>query len=253
MLRRAVFAVPVLLVGCSGTTLGARFDGHAQPALVSADQIGEVSVLPAGYDSLGSVRASCTRYDGEMPPDGSSLADVDCSASRLTQAVKERAAEVGGELLVGLDCHSRAGHHTRDSQVLYVSCKARIARPEDETLVARQISTRPAAADGAPKASEAWRISVHYARSVRAGWRPGRSVDHVRQLSVPPVSHQHLGDVVTECERGCSHAATEQAVLVAAGRFGATDVAELSCAKRGEGYVCQGKALAYEVEHPEGR
>jgi hypothetical protein len=245
-----------LSAGCAGTQTGAHFDGHPEPSLVAAEQIRDVQSLPTGYDDIGDVRAHCTHYQGMYPPDGAKLSDVDCGGARLTQALRERAAEVGGELLVGRRCSSRVLRESDAGTVYSVSCAAGVARPDDETRGSRPLRHRAQNEDPAPRADEGWRIRVRFARNPRAARRSPRRVDHVRQVPAPPVSHQQLGDIVTECRSGCSRAGAEQAVLVAAGRFGASDVAELSCTRRGGGFLCHGKALAHEVDpetNPEAR
>ncbi len=259
MSRRLLFLVLGLVgfvAGCGSSSLGAHFDGHARPSLVSAQQVRDISALPTGYVRLGEVRAHCTRYEGKLPPDGAKLSDVDCGGELLTRAIRERAAEVGGELLVARRCRSRVERESDDFAVYSVTCSAAVARPDDSTLASRPLRPRTQVADAAPSAREGWRIVVRFAENSRAARRPPRRVDYVRQVPTVPVSHQQLGAITTECSAGCSRAGAENAVLVAAGRFGASDVAELSCARRGKGFICQGKAAAYEVDpeqHAEAR
>ncbi len=63
-----------------------------------------------------------------------------------------------------------------------------------------------------------------------------------------PVSHVRIGDVITECDEDCNRAAVRHGVLVAAGRFGATDVIGVRCAERAGGYFCTGTATSYEID-----
>ncbi len=245
-----------LTAGCAASQTGAHFDGHEAPSLITAEQMQEVRVLPTGYEKLGDVRAFCTHYAGMWPPDGAKLSDVDCGRERLSQALRERAAEAGGELLVDRHCSSRLLRESDAGALYTVTCAAGVARPDEHTRAGRPLRARAQNPDPAPRAAEGWRIRVRFAKNPRAARRNPRRVDFVRQVPTPPVSHQELGSIVTECRSGCSRAGAEQAVLVAAGRFGASDVAELSCARRGRGFVCQGKALAHEVDpetHPEAR
>ena len=86
-------AVVGLLPACA--TQGVLFDGHAEPRIARPAELGEVETLPAGYDRIGRLRASCTLVEGAHPGDGAKLVDVDCTESRLMAALRERAAEVG--------------------------------------------------------------------------------------------------------------------------------------------------------------
>lgn len=249
-MRSLVALCLVLSVPACGSGLrdATRFDGHAETSLVAPSQIGEVSVLPTGYDRLGEVSARCVYHDGARPPEGALLSDVDCSESRLLAALKERAADVGGELLVGRRCRSRVLHEDEESQRLAVSCDAIVARPGDDLLAERPLR-RPAMAevDDVP-ASAAWRIRVKFAENPAVPARPPRALDYVREVGDVPVGRIALGDVVAVCRKGCSEAAVREGVLIAAGRFGATDVAGVRCAAKGEGYMCLGTAAAYEVD-----
>ena len=108
--RPVAGSIATLLVvsGCgAGLRDGARFDGKARPALAAAAQVEETNAVPRGFSSLGSVEAHCTLTEGARRLHGEWLSDVDCSVSRLVQAMKERAADVGGELLVGRVCTSQ--------------------------------------------------------------------------------------------------------------------------------------------------
>ncbi len=239
----------VLVSACgSGLRAAARFDRRPEASLVAPSQIGEVASLPTGYQGLGEVHARCTFYEGERPADGAWLSDVDCSERRLVDALQERAAEVGGELLVGRRCRSRVLHEDETSQRLSVSCDATVARPGKSLLAERPLVRRSEPTDGEPSASSAWRIRVKFAENPSAPARSPRAVEHVREISQLPVSHVRLGDIVTVCKAGCSEAAVRHGVLLAAGRFGATDAVDVRCAAKGEGFTCLGTAAAYEVD-----
>ena len=76
------------------------FEGHAEPRMVRPGELSEVETLPEGYERIGRLRARCTLVEGARPDDGARLIDVDCTESRLMAALRERAAEVGAEVLV---------------------------------------------------------------------------------------------------------------------------------------------------------
>jgi hypothetical protein len=219
----------------------------------------EEPTLPDGYDLIGRVSSRCLLRQGIRPIDEERLSDVDCSERRVAWALRERAAEVGGELLVGRACFSQPTTRQR----VRLLCKADVARPSEETLAQRRFDGRPRVADGMslpggtpteierldePNASTAWRILVDFTPAPRAAERPPRRTDLVRELAVMPVSHRRLGDVITTCEAECSEHAVREGVRIAAGRMGATDVVDVRCARRSEGLFCAGTAAAYEVD-----
>jgi hypothetical protein len=237
----AVASLSILLPACGALRTAARYDGREAPSLVRPDELAVVSALPEGFDRLGEISARCTFDDRPRALDGEWLSDVDCSERRLVGAIREKAADAGAELLVGLRCFSRG------SQIL---CRADLGRPSDELLEQRVLAARssPPPVEREPAASEAWRIRVHFTPNPGVPLRAARRSDPIRELPQFPVSHVRLGDVVTTCERGCSFEAVRAAVLVAAARVGATDLVELRCAAQGDGWVCSGTAAGYEIE-----
>lgn len=236
-----------ILSACGGPRSAVRYSGSEEPSIVSPEELGEASSLPDGYDRLGKISAEC-RYDktpGAL--DGEWLSDVDCSVERLQRAIREKAADAGAELLVGLGCWSRGDE---DDDELDVFCRAELARPSDELLERRALARnapRPDVEPG-PRASEAWRIRVSFTPAPGVAARTPRRGDLVREVPLFPVSHVRLGDVVTECASGCSLPAVRQGVLSAAARLGATDVVDVRCAARDDGWMCSGTAAAYEVD-----
>jgi hypothetical protein len=244
LLLPAVVSLSVLVAACGGLRTAARYEGREAPSLVSPHELGLVSALPDGYDRLGRISARCTLDEGARAIDGEWLSDVDCSERRLVGAIREKAADAGAELLVGLRCFSRG------SGRIDIVCRADLARPNDETLEQRVMAARraPPLTEREPASAEAWRIKVHFTPNPGVVPRTARRADLIREVPHFPVSHVRLGDVVTVCERGCSLDAVRDAVLVAAARVGATDVVELHCAGQGDGWICAGTAAAYELE-----
>lgn len=232
---------------CGGLRSAVRYDGAEEPSIVRADELSEVGSVPEGYDRLGDISAECTldRIPGAMEEEW--LSDVDCSEQRLRRAIREKAADAGAELLVDLRCRTRGD---ADDEEVEIACRGELARPSDELLERRGLIRRPPARDvpTEPHASEAWRIRVSFTPNPGVPARPPRRPELVREVGNFPVSHVKLGDVVTDCERGCSFDGVRAGVLVAAARIGATDVVEVRCASRGDGWVCTGTAAAYEVD-----
>ena len=179
------------------------------------------------------------------------MSDVDCTQMRLRAAVRERAAAVGGAMLIGLACTSepRGGH--RGAERTAIQCRAGVARPTDETLARREPASLPqAVAEGleSAAASEAWRIRVDYTASVDSTERPPRRADAVNELPHLPPSHAKLGDLVTRCDSGCSERGVYEGLFAAAGRKGASDVVDVGCVRQGDGWLCTAAAAGYRVD-----
>jgi hypothetical protein len=240
-----VVTLSLAAAGCGGLRQAVQYDGRQEPSLVRPHELAVVSSLPEGYDELGRISARCTLDQERGAIDDEWLSDVDCSERRLVGAIREKAADAGAELLVGLRCWSR-----ESGDEIGIVCRADLARPSDDTLEARTLAARevPPPPEREPPLSEAWRIRVHFTPNPGVPARPARRSDLIREIPDFPVSHVRLGDVVTDCERGCSFDAVRNGVLVAAARVGATDVVEVRCAARGDGWVCSGTAAAYEVD-----
>jgi hypothetical protein len=66
-------------------------------------------------------------------------------------------------------------------------------------------------------------------------------------LPVLPPSHQLLGSLATACD-ACSELETRDALRIAAGRLGASDVVGVRCLAWGPGFQCAGSAAV--PEHP---
>jgi hypothetical protein len=240
----ASIVLAALATSSCGLRTAARYQGSEEPSLVRPDELQEVGALPDGYDRLGRVSASCTLRERDGAIEGEWLSDVDCSEARLQKVVREKAAQAGGELLVDLSCHARG------KSSITVSCRADVARPSDERLAERVLARRAPSPppEPEPSASEAWRIRVHFTPNPGVPQRASKTSDSVREVPNFPVSHVKLGDVITKCAQGCSFDAVRAGVLIAAARVGATDVVDVHCAARGDGWVCSGTAAAYEVE-----
>jgi hypothetical protein len=243
-----LLALPAALaVGCgSGLRAATRFHGASEPALAAADQIEEENALPLGYASLGTVDAYCTLTEGQRRIHGEWLSDVDCSVTRLVTVLRERVAAAGGELLVGRLCYSQELSPEAGARRVRVSCRAEVARPDDDTLESRPPERQRARAAGT-SAAEAWRIRVDFTPARDMPRRSPRRGDLVREVGLFPAGQVRLGSVAVRCHHGCSREAVHDGVRIAAGRMGATDVAEVRCVHRGRGWACSGVATTYEV------
>jgi hypothetical protein len=243
MLRSLSVFCLLIVAGCG--TRGVRFDGRSEPRISRAEDIREMEALPEGYTSLGEVRASCEHNEGEQPTDAL-LSDVDCTETRLTAALRERAAEAGGELLVARHCRSKETGGAR----LTVTCSAEVARPSDDERAMRPLAGGKLAEEcDRPRASEAWSIQVRFERNTAIAPRKPRHPDSVREVPLPPLSHVRLGDLVTRCASGCTEVGVRQGLVAAAGAYGANSVVDVHCVQNQEsGWLCTGVAMAYEVD-----
>jgi hypothetical protein len=243
----------------SGSGPGARFSGSEDTPVVASWEIGDESVAPEGYEVLGEVTASCTLREGRRTIERERLSDVDCSEARLVRALRESAAEAGGQLLIGRECASRAVRQTAGGRELRVRCSAGVARAETQELGAPQARDAVGSDPGLPpervelldepSAADAWRIRITFTPARAFGEpRPARRGDLVRELAIFPVSHLPLGDLVARCSEGCRAESVRASVRIAAGRLGATDVVGVRCVEKGRGFLCTGTAAAHEVD-----
>lgn len=235
----------LLAAGCVGGRSPAHYRGASSQPRLTAAQVAEAPVLPVGYELIGRVRAECTLLEGRATIEDEWLSDVDCTRFRLTEALRVEAAENGGELLVGRTCLSarRVGRRT------VLRCEARVARGMDGVSLA---NVSPAEASDAltrelrledPSGVEAWKMRVSFDPAGEPTARAPRRVDTVAEVSVLPVAARPLGDLRVSCEHApCSVEAVRAGVRVAAGRLGATHVAEISCIEEGEASRCVGRA-----------
>ncbi len=224
------------VAGCqSSARSAADFDGRLEPPLAEARAIETIATLPAGYERLGRVAAHCQPASVTVRWQGEWLSDVDCSLERLQSVLKERAAAVGGEVLVDLHCGSRPVRSTSSDLV----CRADVGR----RVAARARSWRPE-----NDASEAWLIRVDFTPTGGEVARPYRPVSEVHELPYAPPSHVPLGELVTSCARGCSERGAHEGLRAAAARRGANAIAEPSCRAHGDGWLCTATATAYRVD-----
>src|SRR5205823_4815898 len=114
---------------------------------------------PPGYEIIGQVRARCRIDDGVVAIDGESLADVDCSEGLLEAALREKAAAVHGETLVGFHCEvtSQPRGDAYDSSLHTCSALVAARASADERPDVTVDATR-VAAYGSP--SEAFEVKI---------------------------------------------------------------------------------------------
>jgi hypothetical protein len=241
---RAASVAFVLLAGtgsCTGARSAADFDGSPSPPFTFAHLVRVADALPAGYESLGQVSAHCSSVPLAPRWRGEWLSDVDCSTERLTRVLRERAAEVGGELLAALRCGTRPLRPTRND----VRCHAEVGRPGDERRGERAFAR---VSGPVSDASEAWNIRVDFTPTGKESYRPPRAVSELSELPEIPVSHVVLGELATRCRSACSELGAHEGLLVAAARRGANSIAMPSCRAWADGWLCTATATAYAVD-----
>ncbi len=246
------------LTACSPAVREAvRYSGSEHTPEVSAARIMRVRSLPLGYELIGRLETSCRAWAPGTPLKDEWLADVDCSERRLRGVLYEKAASVGGELVVGERCgttrRSAAGGDRRGRS----SCRARVARRSQQARSlepprrghpsAGQTQLAATAGEAAvldePTGGEAWRIRASYypTSGVRTPPEGARNrASDVHELSDLPPSHLRLGTVETRCELGCSEDAMRASLRVVAGRVGASDVVGIRCVPQDSAWRCVG-------------
>lgn len=258
-------ALAVLVVACGpGVREPVAYSGSQHAAQRSAAELVSVATLPVGYEVFGQLQAECDAWTEGSPVDDQWLVDLDCNERRLRGALREKAAAVGGTLLVRERCAAgRANPGSSGAGGGPLVCRARVARPDGSERARVPLSPEFAGVPGEPELAAgpsqaaglddatgvlAWKIRVSYTGRNPIGGAPVSSIpaSAVHEWPELPPSHQAVGTVVTSCSEGCSLDAMRASVRVVAGRLGAGDVAGVRCVPRGEAWSCVGRvALAW--------
>jgi hypothetical protein len=260
-----VGAVTLLAAACAPAVREAvTYSGAEHEPRASAADLVSVATLPSGYEVFGQLEAACEAWAEGSPVEGQWLVDLDCTERRLRGALREKAAAVGGAILVRERCGSGprsqsdvAGQRTGGGRLV---CRARVARPDGSERARQPLTGEPSAppapelaagpAEAAslddPTGTSAWKIRVSYTGRNPAPAAPAAPVpaSAVHEWPELPASHQAVGTVLTSCDGGCTLDAMRASVRVVAGRLGAGDVAGVRCVPRGEGWSCVGRVLA---------
>ncbi|HEX2878344.1 MAG TPA: hypothetical protein VHO25_02290, partial [Polyangiaceae bacterium] len=241
---RLAASVVVCLVSLGCGRAGALFSGQTQDPRVAPAQVLEQESMPADHRLLGVVETSCEREEpafGELEEQESgcrSLAELMCSQESLSRALRERAAEVGGTLLVGRRCSSEASEDG-----LSVRCIAEVATARDERAAHLAKAPAPVTDQVVPLRDEreADAIQVMYT-ALTAKPRAPRAPHRVAEQVTMPVQNVAIGDLLARCGDECSAAALRESLRVAAGRVGASDLVGVRCLHKGEDLVCSARA-----------
>lgn len=232
-----VLGAVVLLVGCG-----------ASAVQVPPERIVRSGALPDGYETLGRVVASCRALDGVESLEGEPLDNFDCNRARLERVLAERASEASAEMLVGTSCG-------RDGRTL--RCTATAARAESEGKRAAWIEPDPGPVPGPvaierwdePRASAAEDIEIDFEmKGVYTPRRARRGTD-VAEVAALPVSHRGVGTLTARCDAGeCSPRELRQALRIAAGALGASDLVAVRCFERQALRECVADAAMSDID-----
>ncbi|HEY1533523.1 MAG TPA: hypothetical protein VGF76_05880 [Polyangiaceae bacterium] len=264
-MSRRVFSVVALVaasvgsVACAARFDPANFEGSRESRRAEPEAVRELAARTTELETLGTVHDSCRLRPGFRRLDGEALSDVDCTTERLAWALRESAANAGGEALVGERCSSRR-LGTSASETYLVSCSAVVARFKSGVLANPGPLTppsslppgtpAPSASDIAridqPESSLAFRISLRFEPKVSTFERRPRTSAEVKELALLPFADLPLGDLAATCEDGCDERALRYGVLIAAGRMGVPDVIGVRCFSSGSSNSCVGTLAAPE-------
>jgi hypothetical protein len=264
MSRRAFSVVALALASVGSMACAARFDpanfeGSREARRAEPEAVLELAAHTSELETLGTVHDSCKLRPGFRRLDGETLSDLDCTSERLDWALRESAANAGGEALVGVRCgSSRLGTSARETYL--VTCSAAVARFKNGVLAKPgpltpprslpQGRPAPSASDvlriDQPDASLAFCISLRFEPKVANFERRPRTGAEVKELALLPFADLPLGDLAASCEDGCDERALRYGVLVAAGRMGVPDVVGVRCFSSGPSNSCVGTLAAPE-------
>ena len=248
-----------LLAGCAGRFDPANFEGSREARRAEPEAIVDLAARTAELETLGTVHDGCTLRPGFRRLDEEPLSDLDCSTDRLLLALRESAANAGGEALVAARCNSRR-IGTASRETYGVSCTAQVARYRSHTAASERPLSAPRSVPQsrpAPSASEvkridepdaslAFRIALSFEPAVAEFAHPVLASADVHELPLMPVSHRALGDLSASCADGCDERALRYGVLIAAGRLGAPDVVGVRCFSAESSRSCVGTLAAPE-------
>jgi hypothetical protein len=264
-MSRRVFSVVALVlasafsVACAARFDPANFEGSREPRRAEPEAVRELAARTNELATLGTVHDSCRLRPGFRRLDGEALSDLDCTTQRLDWALRESAANAGGEALVGERCSSRR-LGTSASETYLVTCSAVVARFKSGVSANPGPLTpprslppgmpAPSASDIAridqPESSLAFRIALRFEPKVSAFERRPRTGAEVKELALLPFADLPLGDLAATCEDGCDERALRYGVLIAAGRMGVADVIGVRCFSSGSSNSCIGTLAAPE-------
>lgn len=238
-----------LFSGCAGVRQAVDFDGRPQPPLVAASELREVVALPLGTTEIGEVSAQCRLKALDASWDSVPLSDVDCSEARVVNVMREAAAELGGEFMVGRRCRTQPAQTAETVGTQSVYCAAGLARwIQPDNSLTRSARAIQAIVSPKMRAREAWNLRVDFVRAPGVASRKSVPLEAVKELHWMPPNQKSLGDLVTRCEQGCTADGAFAGLFAAASRLGAQSVVGPRCVARAQGFWCSATVAGFVVD-----
>jgi hypothetical protein len=206
--------------------------------MVGPRDVRVIADRPSDARLLGEGSVACERVRIENGLDDALLADVDCTRERLTWALRERAADVGGSALAELECVELGAERRCKALVLRLPAPIRSNLPGLAPEQSRRTDE--------PRVSDAWQIVVDFERAGSRSSARAVSADLVEQRVELPLDHRLLGRIVTRCSGECPLESVREGVRTAAGRAGARSISEVQCVTSHDHQICSGNAGAPE-------
>jgi len=167
--------------------------------------------------------------DAAADLDGVRSSDVACSPELLLAALHERAARVGGAVLVGSGCEPADAASAR-----HLECSAEVWAPS-----AAPAQPEPGAEAAKPPESpfnpalgtveDLWRIEIDFWPAAGAPQRAPVGPHQVGEIDFPRVGHVPLGDVRARADAEVSAGSLRHALLASAASMGATSLVGVRC------------------------
>jgi hypothetical protein len=236
-----IVAVGFALAGCA-----------ASLPPVPPERIGRSDAMPFGYEAVENLVASCRSLERSRDLNAEPLENFDCRRARLERVLAELASDAGAEMLVRTRCG-------RDGRVL--RCTATAARADSRRARAearrelREFDPGPAPGPLAvehwdePRAGAAEDIEIDAELSGRYAPRAARRASDVHEPAAVPVSHREVGTLTARCEaEECSSRELRQALRIAAGALGVSDLVAVRCFERQALRECVASAALSEID-----
>ncbi|HEY3498248.1 MAG TPA: hypothetical protein VGK73_26310, partial [Polyangiaceae bacterium] len=223
----------------AGSLLTLAACGGGERRQLTAADVEQSEVLPAGYTSAGTARAACGAPPRWGRISGEPVSSFDCTFTRLKQELAEQAASSGANVLAAVRCQGQASGAR--------ACSGTLAR------ASHGLDRRRAWADPVREPDLSFELRRDIAVDVepsRDGFaRRARQASEVGEPPSLPVSHLALGSIRARCALpACEADDLRLALRVAAGGLGVSDLVGVSCATFDGERQCLGTLAASELD-----
>ena len=210
----------------------ADFHGEKQSRQAFPFEVREAEELPRGFEVIGVVQDDCDSLNEASFAFQNHL----CGRDFLRDRMRDKAADVGGSLLVGLTC--------READEGEWSCEAQVARLQDDaTTDQAKLLPENEVERHLVRLS---RGDVEYAIRLEPGRekKPRTNPDEIETIEGKPANKDYLAQVGARCVKECPRELVEESILRAASEVGATRLLNLRCDDMGSGrWQCGANAL----------